>query len=445
MPSVAEAALEAWTDCQPEGYILDAQRMLDALPRTASRCLGARVAQLYPEFFAEGSSGEPSLFVRLLRPNGGRVHFLYFWKAFRDMARLAEHPCLASSEGVAAELETLRDAVLRRVEEERAIERGDSRRFRFQEALRRFEAAPPAIPAWALLEEVHRAAGMSAQPRFWQQAAASLDTSVLRELLSISELTSVLVVWLQDAALWELGSAAPGGVAFSSFSGISGIHSGHSARLNIYDASRDSLDVLFVQEAPSRLDEGFHVGLEVNGSEWSFGRQPGGRHGIHSYMPRAHGEHRFRQTVELKQTHLSEDAIANAISQLVDEYPGDGFDPYHRNCVHFADDLCARLGVGAVPAWVHHLALVTAQTEALLKTAQHVKETMPDVPGVTVSLCPTPPRSPKCFERIPWGGEEEGHSVCVDSEIGPLHSMAAVGIESANGIVVEEDPDMVWE
>lgn len=79
----------------------------------------------------------------------------------------------------------------------------------------------------------------------------------------------------------------------------------------------------------------------------------------------------------LRATRLSEDAIAEVISQLIEEYPGDDYDLLRRNCCHFADDFCRRLGVGGIPGWVHRLARIGARFEQLFRSVRSVADAVP--------------------------------------------------------------------
>merc|ERR1712226_984265 len=60
------------------------------------------------------------------------------------------------------------------------------------------------------------------------------------------------------------------------------------------------------------------------------------------------------------------------ISCMVEEYPGDDYDLLRRNCCHFADDFCQRLGVGSIPGWIYRLARVGAGVATMLERAQSV-------------------------------------------------------------------------
>merc|ERR1719401_1116489 len=89
----------------------------------------------------------------------------------------------------------------------------------------------------------------------------------------------------------------------------------------------------------------FHAGVEVNGLEYSYGYSPcETRPGVSGALPKTHPQHHFRQTVVLRRTQLSAEDVADIISRLIDEYPGHDYNLLRRNCCHFADDFCKRLG-----------------------------------------------------------------------------------------------------
>ncbi|CAJ1392154.1 unnamed protein product [Effrenium voratum] len=69
--AVAEAALEAWMDCGPEGYVLDSSRL--SASRLAGRipCRSKSAADLGRLFVEQ--EGEPAIFVQMLRPQEGKA------------------------------------------------------------------------------------------------------------------------------------------------------------------------------------------------------------------------------------------------------------------------------------------------------------------------------------------------------------------------------------
>jgi len=118
--------------------------------------------------------------------------------------------------------------------------------------------------------------------------------------------------------------------------------------------------VLAHRRGPLKLGGVFHAGVEVNWLEFAFGMSMSGTTCV---LPRSQPQHRYRQTVRLRTTTLSVVDLAALISQLIEEYPGYEYDLFRRNCCHFADDFCRRLGVGGIPGWVHRLARVGAMVD----------------------------------------------------------------------------------
>ncbi|CAE7347939.1 unnamed protein product, partial [Symbiodinium necroappetens] len=49
------------------------------------------------------------------------------------------------------------------------------------------------------------------------------------------------------------------------------------------------------------------------------------------------------------------------LSALAQDWQGEDYDILHRNCCHFSDMLCRRLGVGPIPDWITNLAGAGAQ------------------------------------------------------------------------------------
>jgi len=93
--------------------------------------------------------------------------------------------------------------------------------------------------------------------------------------------------------------------------------------------------------------------------------------------------------VNCGRTKLPEQEIGRIISDLLEDYPGRSYDVLRRNCCHFAEDFCLRLGVGGIPAWVHRLARVGANVDAMVQAARSVKD----------QLYGSPPQHP--WERRP--------------------------------------------
>eukprot|EP00928_Gymnodinium_smaydae_P045486 TRINITY_DN30317_c0_g1_i1.p1 TRINITY_DN30317_c0_g1~~TRINITY_DN30317_c0_g1_i1.p1 ORF type:complete len:908 (-),score=192.40 TRINITY_DN30317_c0_g1_i1:106-2472(-) len=66
---------------------------------------------------------------------------------------------------------------------------------------------------------------------------------------------------------------------------------------------------------------------------------------------------------------ITEAQAAALIDALAVEWPAHTYDLLRHNCCHFSDELCQRLGVGHVPAWVVNLAGVGAMLRSNLRLA----------------------------------------------------------------------------
>lgn len=150
------------------------------------------------------------------------------------------------------------------------------------------------------------------------------------------------------------------------------VHEGFPVFLHIYDVSQEASiqrlnSVLAHKLAPLKLGGVFHAGVEVNGIEWSYGRSFETASGVTRMVPRADPQHHFRQTVTLPRTMLSDVEVVEIVAGLEREYFGKDYDVLRRNCCHFADDFCQRLGVGRIPGWVYRLARIGARFDGVLR------------------------------------------------------------------------------
>jgi len=142
-------------------------------------------------------------------------------------------------------------------------------------------------------------------------------------------------------------------------------------KLNIYDVSHESsiqnLNVFLAHPlSPFKFGGVFHAGVEIGGEEWSFGYAPWGS-GVHCSVPREHPQHNFRETLELGPSTLTKAEVTTLLETMLEEYPGSSYHLIRCNCNHFASDLCRRLGVGELPAWIERLAWIG---ESLLEASE---------------------------------------------------------------------------
>jgi hypothetical protein len=280
---------------------------------------------------------------------------------------------------------------------------------------------------------------MSVQPRFWREVAASFAEALEFSELHLEQLCSLLLLWLNECASWEqLGARESSSAAnrdpvaqsqcfnpfkdawsmsskFSSLASLAALPralaatpsvvdsascGGHTVYVHVYDVSQTEgiqklNKILAHKKAPLKLGGVFHAGVEVNGIEWSFGFQPiETRYGVACTIPKRHPQHHFRQTVKMGLTEFKPEKVTEIISCMVEEYPGHDYDLLRRNCCHFADDFCRRLGVGGIPGWIHRLARVGAGVATMLEAAQSVGSQVHAIPRSFSTTLNAPECSP---------------------------------------------------
>jgi len=104
----------------------------------------------------------------------------------------------------------------------------------------------------------------------------------------------------------------------------------------------------------------FHCGVEVFRHEWSYcfltkdGECYEGS-GVFSSKPRECDGHTYSQSIRVGSTLFSQAMFSVLIKQIEEDWPSCQYDILSRNCCHFSNEMCMRLGVGSLPAWVMRL------------------------------------------------------------------------------------------
>lgn len=137
------------------------------------------------------------------------------------------------------------------------------------------------------------------------------------------------------------------------------IQSETEVTLHIYDVTTSS-KVQQVNRILQAVGTGvFHGGVEVFGTEWSYGYADFGS-GVFSSRPKECQLHTYRESVRLGCTLISPLGVKNIIGGLEWTWQGNQYDVLERNCLTFCDELCKLLGVRPVPAWVRNLSVAGA-------------------------------------------------------------------------------------
>ncbi|XP_031381634.1 deSI-like protein At4g17486 [Punica granatum] len=100
----------------------------------------------------------------------------------------------------------------------------------------------------------------------------------------------------------------------------------------------------------------FHSAVQVYGDdEWSFGFCERGS-GVFSCPSGQNPMYTYRECIVLGRTEFSISKVNQILRELSREWPGSTYDLLARNCNHFCDEFCGRLGVQKPPAWINRFA-----------------------------------------------------------------------------------------
>ncbi|KAK6117649.1 hypothetical protein DH2020_048611 [Rehmannia glutinosa] len=100
----------------------------------------------------------------------------------------------------------------------------------------------------------------------------------------------------------------------------------------------------------------FHSAVQVFGDEeWSFGYCEQGT-GVFSCPSTKNPMYTYRESITLGKTSFSIFKVNQILRELSREWPGHSYDLLSKNCNHFCDELCERLGVPKLPGWVNRFA-----------------------------------------------------------------------------------------
>eukprot|EP00931_Biecheleriopsis_adriatica_P107080 TRINITY_DN81416_c0_g1_i1.p1 TRINITY_DN81416_c0_g1~~TRINITY_DN81416_c0_g1_i1.p1 ORF type:complete len:611 (-),score=127.74 TRINITY_DN81416_c0_g1_i1:11-1822(-) len=145
--------------------------------------------------------------------------------------------------------------------------------------------------------------------------------------------------------------------------------------LHIYDVTNSPsvqwINAVFANPySPFKFGGLFHIGVQVGVKEWAFGFKPQGS-GVYWTPPFSHDQHHWRESIVLEAVCLKEETIDAILSELEEEFAGRSYNLFRRNCCHFADELCQRLGAGRVPEWTYRLAVIGGRAAEAVKAIDH--------------------------------------------------------------------------
>lgn len=97
----------------------------------------------------------------------------------------------------------------------------------------------------------------------------------------------------------------------------------------------------------------YHTGVQVHGLEFSYGGHADSSTGVFCAKPWSAQGCQFREQVPIGRTALDPIELRRLIAEISAEWPGNAYDPFKRNCNHFADFLSLRLTGNNAPPYVN--------------------------------------------------------------------------------------------
>ncbi|XP_017966704.1 deubiquitinase DESI2 [Drosophila navojoa] len=125
--------------------------------------------------------------------------------------------------------------------------------------------------------------------------------------------------------------------------------------LNVYD-------LFTINEYVTPLGLGiFHTGIQVYGTEYTFGGHSLSNTGIFELPPRSAQQElgqnfHYRESIHLGHTHLSRDEVRRIVDQLGWQFSGNSYHLTSHNCNHFSDAMSRILCGRQIPGWINRLA-----------------------------------------------------------------------------------------
>lgn len=133
-------------------------------------------------------------------------------------------------------------------------------------------------------------------------------------------------------------------------------HTGNQVLINVYEVAGFGHVNRLMASSEAPIGGALHAGVEVYGREWSYGGGLACGSGVACERPRQNRQHKFRETVVMPATDLSYSEVAEVVGELLDLWPAGQYHWLRKNCLTFANELCERLGVGRMPAWIDRFA-----------------------------------------------------------------------------------------
>ncbi|CAN6296746.1 unnamed protein product [Urochloa humidicola] len=175
-------------------------------------------------------------------------------------------------------------------------------------------------------------------------------------------------------------------------SGGSASSSGREVVLHVYDVNKTGSEKTdnTIRNISRFFKDGirvggiFHSAVQVYGEEeWSFGFRYCGT-GVYCCPARQNPIYTYRESIVLGVTSFSNSEVNQILIQLSHEWRGCSYDLLSKNCNHFTNELCEKLGACKIPGWVNRFANAVYTANVVAETtALQFKQAKSDIANAT--------------------------------------------------------------
>ncbi|XP_022153427.1 deSI-like protein At4g17486 [Momordica charantia] len=102
----------------------------------------------------------------------------------------------------------------------------------------------------------------------------------------------------------------------------------------------------------------YHSGVQVHGIEFAFGAHEYPSTGIFEGEPKQCDGFKFRRSILIGKTDLSQAEVRSLMEELGKDYRGNAYNLITKNCNHFCNQVCMKLTGNSIPSWVNRLARI---------------------------------------------------------------------------------------
>ncbi|KYQ99901.1 hypothetical protein DLAC_03866 [Tieghemostelium lacteum] len=130
----------------------------------------------------------------------------------------------------------------------------------------------------------------------------------------------------------------------------------------------------------------YHSGVEVYGTEYSFGGHEFSFSGVFEIEPKTVTGANLRESILIGETTLTNKQVQNLVDKIADEFAGNSYHPLQKNCNSFTKEFIKRLLNKEIPSYINRLAQIGNYFNCILPTSITSMNTPKAITTETTSL-----------------------------------------------------------